>query len=55
MTHGRTNRYLQMNWLSLRINQLKFETLGQSLIILRESMEYHNIIQLTLCARWGWD
>ena len=37
---GRTGGKLQMNWLSLRNNQLKFETSGELPIILEESIEY---------------
>ena len=36
---GRTGGYLRMNWLSLRNNQLKLETIGESLVIVEESIE----------------
>ena len=37
---GRTGSWLQMNRLSWRNNRLKFETSGEPLIILGESIEY---------------
>ena len=36
---GRTNSELQRNWLSLRINRLKFKTAGELLIVLEEFIE----------------
>jgi len=36
----RADSYLQVNWLSLRNNRLKFKTSGELLITLEEFMEY---------------
>ena len=37
---GRTGRYLLMDRLNLKNNQLKIKTLGTILIVLKKSMEY---------------
>jgi hypothetical protein len=37
---GELTASYKMNWVSLRINRLKFRTSGALLIMLEESMEY---------------
>lgn len=41
---GRTDNWLQINRLSLRMNWLKFETLGELLTTLEEFIEYASLI-----------